>query len=154
PRQHARRVHRPAAPEDPRAAGCARAGDHARRRLHVAMIHRLWPRSIRSRLLATTVLSVGASLIVLVLAFNLLFARRLDANPTDQARARAQAERDVLSVSGGTVQREQETQPHPGDTIWVYANGETIEAPQRQSSLDGPAARLGAGGTGTVDVGD
>jgi len=70
------------------------------------MIRRLWPRSIRNRLLATTVISVGASLIVLVLAFNLLLARRLDANATDQARARAQAERDVLHVSGGTVQRE------------------------------------------------
>ena len=44
------------------------------------MIHRLRPRSIRSRLLLTTVVSVGAALVVLVAAFNLLFAQRLDAS--------------------------------------------------------------------------
>lgn len=116
------------------------------------MIRRLWPRSIRSRLLATTVMSVGAALVVLVLAFNLLFANRLDANATDQARARAKAERDVIRVVDGRVQRERETQL--GDTVWVYANGDAIESPQHPSSLDGRAARLDKAGTGTTDVGD
>jgi two-component system, OmpR family, sensor kinase len=119
------------------------------------MIRRLWPRSIRSRLLATTVLSVGASLVVLVLAFNLLFARRLDANATDQARARAQAEMEVLTVNHGVVEHAPgEIKPHAGDTVWVFANGETIDEPSGRSSLDGPASRLGARSSGTMDVGD
>ena len=100
------------------------------------MIHRLRPRSIRSRLLLTTVVSVGAALVVLVAAFNLLFAQRLDANATDQARTRAEAERTVLKVEGGVVRDDENTQiGRTGDTVWVYSGSEAVDHPA-PSGLD------------------
>ena len=118
------------------------------------MIHRLRPRSIRSRLLLTTVVSVGAALVVLVAAFNLLFAQRLDANATDQARTRAEAERTVLKVEGGVVRDDENTQiGRTGDTVWVYSGSEAVDHPA-PSGLDVDAAALARDGAGTTDVGD
>ena len=94
------------------------------------MIHRLRPRSIRSRLLLTTVVSVGAALVGPGGRFNLLFARRLDANATDQARTRAEAERTVIEGrrrrSSGREARDGAT----GDTVWVFDRQRAVDAPR------------------------
>jgi signal transduction histidine kinase len=116
------------------------------------MIHRLRPRSIRSRLLLTTVVSVGAALVILVTAFNLLFAQRLDANATDQARSRANAELAVLDVHNGTVSREEPGTGRP-DTVWVYSGTTPVDEPGLPG-LDAAAARLARTGEGSTDVGD
>jgi signal transduction histidine kinase len=122
------------------------------------MIHRLRPRSIRSRLLLTTVVSVGAALVILVTAFNLLFAQRLDANATDQARNRAEAERTVLKVEDGDVTDDDKAHnARPGDNlVWVFGmqNG-IVERPARATDdLDTAAQQMGPEGSGTVDVGN
>jgi signal transduction histidine kinase len=122
------------------------------------VIGRLRPRSIRSRLLLTTVVSVGAALVVLVVAFNVLFSRRLDANATDQARNRAEAERTVLQVRDGEVMDDQRTQnARPADSpVWVFGtkNG-TVERPSRTTpSLNAAAVQMGSDGSRFRDVGD
>ena len=82
-------------------------------------LHR--PRSIRSRLLLATVASVGVALIVLLVAFNVLFERRLSANATDQARARAAAELSVIDASGGAIDVREALDGATGDSpIWVF----------------------------------
>jgi len=121
------------------------------------MIHRLWPRSIRSRLLLTTVVSVGAALVILVAAFNLLFARRLDANATDQARTRAEAERTVLKVVKGIVRDDDSGRSVPTGDIWVFGQTGVVEQPRSTAvspAVNSAAMQMRSDSSGTTDVGN
>jgi two-component system, OmpR family, sensor kinase len=118
------------------------------------MIGRLSPTGIRGRLLVATVLSVGAALVVLVIAFNLLFAVRLNANATDQAKARAQAELSVLTVSGGKLTIGEASDAAAGDQpVWVFSGSRAIEQPNAADATAGQtAAALAAAGREAADV--
>lgn len=112
------------------------------------------PRSIRGRLLLATIVSVGIALILLVVAFNVLFARRLDANATDQARARATAALSTVDVTGGAISVHEALDAAAGDApIWVFAGSRALEAP-RTSELSPAATRLASGSDQTVDAGE
>ena len=114
---------------------CARDRDEARCRLPPADDPPPLPRSIRSRLLLATVVSVGVALILLVLAFNLLFARRLSVNATDQARARAAAALSTIDMSGGQVEVREAPDGAAADApVWVFVDGRALEAPGRRRS--------------------
>lgn len=118
------------------------------------MIRPHYPRSIRSRLLLATVVSVGIALILLVLAFNLLFARRLSVNATDQARARAAAALSTIDMSGGQVEVREALDGAAADApVWVFVDGRALEAP-RTSTLNNAAARIASGNGETLDAGD
>ena len=118
------------------------------------MIRPHYPRSIRSRLLLATVVSVGIALILLVLAFNLLFARRLSVNATDQARARAAAALSTIDMSGGQVEVREAPDGAAADApVWVFVDGRALEAP-RTSTLNNAAARISSGNGETLDAGD
>ena len=115
-------------------------------------LHR--PRSIRSRLLLATVASVGVALIVLLVAFNVLFERRLSANATDQARARAAAELSVIDASGGAIDVREALDGATGDSpIWVFDGSRVLEEP-RISTLDSAATRISSGNETAVDAGE
>jgi two-component system, OmpR family, sensor kinase len=108
---------------------------------------------IRGRLLLTALLSVTLALAVLVAAFNLLLARRLDATATDQARARATAQLAALNIDAGRVTMGEAVDAGVGDSpIWVFAGNHAIESPQGSRSLDPAASALAASGRSTADV--
>ena len=115
-------------------------------------LHR--PRWNRSRLLLATVASVGVALIVLLVAFNVLFERRLSANATDQARARAAAELSVIDASGGAIDVREALDGATGDSpIWVFDGSRVLEEP-RISTLDSAATRISSGNETAVDAGE
>jgi signal transduction histidine kinase len=103
------------------------------------------PRGVRARLLATTVAAVGAALVALVVGFNLLLQTRLDAQATDQARARATATLTSLSVNGGHVRVSESPDAAAADTqIWVFDGRHAVEAPRAAAPIAAAAGRLAA----------
>ena len=111
------------------------------------------PRGIRSRLLLATVLSVGATMCVLVIGFNLLFAHRLDADATDRARARATAQLPALTTSHGQLAVGEAPDAAVGDTpIWIFAGDQALESPRVDPALTAAAHSLARGSSHTTDV--
>jgi two-component system, OmpR family, sensor kinase len=112
------------------------------------------PETIRTRLLLSTIGSVGVALVCLLIILNLAFARRLDANATDQAHVRARAELAVLDVTGGKVRLEEAADAGLADSlVWVVADHHLLEAPN-DPSLTPAATALANGQQSTVDAGD
>src|SRR5262249_48907090 len=99
PREHARRLYRPAPSQTPRARRGTGDSNGARRRLP----SRMSGLPIRRRLLLLVVLAVGMALAALILGFNLLLARNLSTDADRLARSRASAELGVVAVRHGRV---------------------------------------------------
>ena len=114
------------------------------------------PRGVRARLLLTTVAAVAAALAALVLVFNLLLQGRLNAQATDQARARATAALPSLAVRAGHV-RISEAPDSAGGTgipVWVFDHRRVVEAPRAAAAVTSAARRLATpsgGSSQTVD---
>jgi signal transduction histidine kinase len=105
-------------------------------------------RGVRARLLATTVLAVGAALAVLVVGFNLLLERRLDAQATDLARARAAATLPSVAVRGGHVEiSESPDAAAAGTQIWVFDGVHAVEAPRADAATASAAGGLASAPT-------
>ena len=104
------------------------------------------PRGVRARLLVTTVAAVSAALAALVVGFNLLLQGRLDAQASDQARARATAALPSLAVRAGHV-RISEAPDSAGGTgipVWVFDHTRAVEAPRAAAAVTSAARRLAA----------
>src|SRR4051794_33018363 len=82
PREHARRVHHPAAAQAARGRGGERDRDHARRRVRAAV-------SLRTRVTLSTIAVLGAGLAIISIALNLLLAGRLSADASSVLATRA-----------------------------------------------------------------
>jgi hypothetical protein len=108
------------------------------------------PRGVRARLLATTIAAVAAALVALVVGFNLLLQGRLNAQATDQARARATAGLSSLSVHTGHIRvSESPDAAAAGSQIWVFNGRTAVEAPRATSSISSAAQRLADPSNGT-----
>ena len=111
------------------------------------------PRTLRGRLFLATVASLGVALAVLVVVFNVLLERRLDAQARDVARTRAAARLSTLSMQGGRLQVPESPDDATLDTpVWVFAGGTALEHPRAPAATQRAAAALAARGSGTVEV--
>ncbi len=111
------------------------------------------PRTLRGRLFLATVASLGVALAVLVVVFNVLLERRLDAQARDVARTRAAARLSTLSVQGGRLQVPESPDDATLDTpVWVFAGGTALEHPRAPAATQRAAAALAARGSGTLEV--
>jgi len=113
------------------------------------------PRGVRARLLVTTVVAVAAALAALVVGFNFLLQGRLNAQATDQARARATAALPSLAVRAGHVRiSEAPDSAGAGTPVWVFDHTRVVEAPRAAAAVTSAARRLAsspAGSSRTVD---
>ena len=108
------------------------------------------PRGVRARLLATTIAAVSAALAALVVGFNLLLQIRLDAEATDQARARATATLSSLAVRRGHVEiSESPDAAAAGTQVWVFDHSRAVEAPRAAAAIASAARRLVTSSSGS-----
>jgi two-component system OmpR family sensor kinase len=111
----------------------------------------LRPRTVRSRLLLTVVVSVGAALVLMTVGFNLLLWRGLSNDANALARSRAAVEAGAVDVVNDRV-----VPPEVPDTggmesqSWLLVAGRAGERPNVGAALD--RAALGAAATPGVIV--
>src|SRR5438105_4355336 len=101
PRQHARCVHRPPAPQAALSSGGAGDRDGARHGLPLAMMR--VGVSLRRRLLMSVVGALALALVLLIGAFNIVLRDRLGHEADSALAARASAELASLGVVGGML---------------------------------------------------
>jgi signal transduction histidine kinase len=102
---------------------------------------------LHGRLIVVVLLSVGAAVVVLTAAFNIVLARRLDANANDLLRARASAELHTLSTVNGRLVVSEAPDEGTSDTlVWVFAGDHELEAPARVPRALDVVARSMVGG--------
>lgn len=107
----------------------------------------LAPAGLRRRLLLAVVAAVGAAVVVLTLAFNLVLHQRLAADADDALRAHASAELGTLAARGrdGLRVREAPDDAALDSQIWVFARTRALERPRTSQQVDRAANRLAAG---------
>src|SRR5437763_347207 len=123
PRQHARCVHRPPAPQAALSSGGAGDRDGARHGLPLAMMR--VGVSLRRRLLMSV---VGAlALVLLIGAFNIVLRDRLGHEADSALAARASAELASLGVVGGMlVAAEAPDAAAPDVQAWAFGAGQRV----------------------------
>lgn len=108
----------------------------------------LRPRTVRSRLLLTVVVSVGGALVLMTAGFNLLLWRALSNDADALVRSRAEAgSADVVS-DRGVLSRVPETGGMESQS-WLFVGDRTFESPHVSAALD-RAARSAAASVGVV----
>ena len=108
---------------------------------------------LRGRLLLTVTAALGAVLLALTVAFNLVLANRLDHDATGVVQARASAEIATLRVAGGRVLLPEAPDDRSPDTqMWVFQGARAIEQPRTSGANDAAAAVLAAQAPATRDV--
>lgn len=110
-------------------------------------------RGLRSRLLATVLVTVGAALIAVVVGFNLLLAARLSSDADAVLRARAAAELGVLNVTNRGIEVAEAPDEGALDSqVWVFAGDRAVERPRVAQALDRAASKLARGRARHVEV--
>lgn len=108
---------------------------------------------LRLRLQLVVGMAVVASLLGLVVGFNLILGNVLDRDARDLARARAVAEVDSFRTAGGRLSVGNGPDDRSADAyLWVFAGGRTLEQPRAAPALSRAAHALATGGTRFVDV--
>jgi signal transduction histidine kinase len=116
---------------------------------------RLFPRSVRGRLLVVVAIVVGGALAAMILGFNLLLGRSLDGDAGRLARSRAQAVLSTVHVAHGRVVVSEEPDDQAIDSkSWVFDGTRMLESPPTTALVASAARSLAASGRTTVDVGD
>src|SRR5581483_6966351 len=116
-------------------------------------IRRSSPLGLRGRLLLSALSALGAVLLALIAAFNLVLANRLDHEATGVAQARASAEIATLQVSRGRiVLPEAPDERRPDTQVWVFQGSRPIEQPHRNQADDVVAAALAIRAPSARDV--
>jgi signal transduction histidine kinase len=119
------------------------------------MTRRLFPRSVRGRLLVVVAIVDGGALAAMILGFNLLLGRSLDGDAGRLARSRAQA---VLSTVHVAHQRVVITEQPDDQAIdsksWVFDGTRMLESPPTSAQVLQAARSLAASPRAGVDVGD
>lgn len=107
------------------------------------MSRRARPLALRTRLLLAVVSAVGLTLVVLVVAFNVILARSLDHDARETLRARAEAEAAVLVIRGGVIVPPDDPSAQTIDTsAWVLQGERVVRRPAASSALDAQAVAL------------
>jgi two-component system, OmpR family, sensor kinase len=119
------------------------------------MSRRVFPRSVRGRLLVVVAIVVGGALATMMIGFNLLLARSLDGDATRLARSRASAVLSTLHVQNTRVVVSEEPDDEAIDgQSWIFERTRAIESPPTTSAAARAARRLALSERGTVDIGD
>jgi signal transduction histidine kinase len=118
------------------------------------MTRRLFPQSVRGRLLVVVAIVVGGALAAMILGFNLLLGRSLDGDAGRLARSRAQAVLSTVHVAHGRVVISEQPDDEAIDSkSWVFNGTKMLEGPPTSALVLGAARSLAASGR-TIDVGD
>lgn len=119
------------------------------------MIRRLFPRSVRGRLLVVVAIVVGGALAAMIIGFNLLLGRSLDGDATRLARSRAVAVLSTVHVKNGNVVISEAPDDQAIDSkSWVFAGNKTLESPPTSAQASAAARALADAGGSSVNVGD
>jgi two-component system, OmpR family, sensor kinase len=119
------------------------------------MSRRVFPRSVRGRLLVVVAIVVGGALATMMIGFNLLLARSLDGDATRLAHSRASAVLSTLHVQNTRVVVSEEPDDEAIDgQSWIFERTRAIESPPTTSAAARAARRLALSERGTVDIGD
>jgi signal transduction histidine kinase len=110
-------------------------------------------RTLRGRVSLLGLAVIAAWMVILTIAFNVLFANRLDRDIDSLLRARAAATSATLSVdaAGGVQVREQRADQVLDAGIWVYSGNTAVERPTGAADLQSLADMLASRGGGFVD---
>jgi len=101
------------------------------------------PRGIRARLFLAVLTAITLALAALIAGFNLFLARSLSSNATDQARARAAAQLELLRVSArGVSLADAHGEAAPDVPVWIFSGGRVVDAPAAPATLDVAARTL------------
>lgn len=104
-----------------------------------AVLHRLAPRTLRSRLSLVALTTAALLMLVLTVAFNAVAQRRLQHQADDELRTRAAAVATTIDTSGTTVRVLETSHDDLLDSnVWIYAGRHLLEEPPNA----GPLTRL------------
>jgi signal transduction histidine kinase len=119
------------------------------------MIRRLFPRSVRGRLLVVVALVVGGALAAMIIGFNLLLGRSLDGDASRLAHSRALAVLSTVHVAHGRVALSESPDDQAIDSkSWIFQSTRALESPPSSPQAAAAARSLAGSDGGTLDVGD
>jgi signal transduction histidine kinase len=108
---------------------------------------------IRTRLLLAVLGAVAVAVAAMTVGFNLLLARSLSHNASDEARARASAQLAALRTSGGRLRMGETPDEALGESqLWVFSRGRVLEAPRSSRPVAAAARSLAGGRPSFADV--
>ena len=103
---------------------------------------------IKRRLFFAVVAAVGASLTVLIVAFNVILGHTLDSNARSVLRTRASAQMDLIDASNGKIRLREAPTAAPDTGVWVLQGTRVIERPRARRSVDAAALLAASGPAG------
>jgi signal transduction histidine kinase len=119
------------------------------------MSRRLFPRSVRNRMMVVVALVVAGALAAMIVGFNLLLAHSLDGDATRLARSRAMTILSTVRVEQHHVLLSPELNDEAIDSqAWIYEGTRTIEHPFTSNEAAGAARSLALSGQRQRDLGD
>jgi len=108
---------------------------------------------LQRRLMLVVVVAVIATLIGLVVGFNLILGNVLDRDARDLVRTRATAQIDSLRIDHGRLGvAESPGDPSADAYLWVFAGRRALEQPRVDAAIDRAARSLAGGSAGFADV--
>jgi signal transduction histidine kinase len=108
---------------------------------------------LQRRLMLVVVAAVIATLIGLVVGFNLILGNVLDRDARDLVRTRATAQIDSLRIDHGRLGvAESPGDPSADAYLWVFAGRRALEQPRVDAAIDRAARSLAGGSAGFADV--
>lgn len=111
------------------------------------------PLGIRRRLLLAIIAAVTAAIAVLLVAFNVAFANRLDAYSHDLLRTRAAQQRALIRAEHGRmVVLDAPDAAGPDANVWIFSNGKVLDKPRAGARVNTAARRLAGGPARFVDL--
>jgi signal transduction histidine kinase len=119
------------------------------------MIRRMFPRSVRGRLLVVVAIVVGGALGAMIVGFNLLLARSLDGDASRLAHSRALAVLSTVQVKHAHVVISEVPDDQAIDSkSWIFEGTRALESPPTSARAAATARALAASGATSADVGD
>ena len=113
------------------------------------------PLGIRRRLLLVIVAIVAVSVALLLVGFNLLFARSLDKNARELLRSRATQQLALLRETNGHLTfLEAPEKAAPDANVWVFSMGKVLERPRGGRRVSAAATSLSGSSRRFLDVRD
>lgn len=117
------------------------------------MSRRERPQGLRRRLTLAVGLAITVALGVMILAFNVILARRLDSDALSLLRSRNAAQLATLSTVNGRLDRiEAPDRAAVDSATWIFAERGVLEHPTAAAAVDRAAASLASGAGRTLDV--
>ena len=111
------------------------------------------PLGIRRRLLLVIVAVVTAAVVALLVAFNVVFANRLDVYSRDLLRTRATQQLALIRAEHGRlIILDAPDAAGPDANVWIFSQGKTLEKPRSGARVSDAARSLAKGPKRFVDL--